>query len=282
MIICWWSGGVTSAVACKLAQIQYGTENCRFIFMDTQNEHEDTYRFKEDCMRIYGKEIETISSIGDKYQSIQDVWETHNSLNVAKGAVCSDRLKRKVREKFEKENSFEAQVFGFEFEKSEFNRAMAMKLNWPDSKAIFPLLSAGMNKVDCMTYLKSYNVEIPKMYKLGFTNNNCFKTGCVQGGIGYWQKIQREFPDKFRAMAYMEHKLTAKSGYPVTMLKDQSNKAKEARKTNKYSDLVFLIKHPDFDNKSINEMSPQELEPLVDCNGFCGLNDLNPSKPTKE
>ena len=35
-IVCWWSGGVTSAVACKIAIDLYGLENCRFIFIDTK------------------------------------------------------------------------------------------------------------------------------------------------------------------------------------------------------------------------------------------------------
>ena len=49
MIICWWSGGITSAVACKLAIDEYGTGNCKVIMLDTRNEHDDTYRFLSDC-----------------------------------------------------------------------------------------------------------------------------------------------------------------------------------------------------------------------------------------
>lgn len=37
--------------------------------------------------------------------------------------------------------------------------------------------------------------------KSGLKNNNCFSTGCVQGGIGYWQKMEKEFPEKFNVMA---------------------------------------------------------------------------------
>jgi len=104
LIICWWSGGVTSAVACKLAIELYGLESCRIVFMDTHNEDEDTYRFKADCAKWYGKEIETISEIGGKYDSIQDVWQTHLSLNTANGAICSSRLKAELRKKWQKTN----------------------------------------------------------------------------------------------------------------------------------------------------------------------------------
>ncbi len=48
-VICWFSGGITSAVSCKLAIDLFGADNCSCIFMDTQNEDPDTYRFKDDC-----------------------------------------------------------------------------------------------------------------------------------------------------------------------------------------------------------------------------------------
>ena len=92
-IICWWSGGVTSAVAIYLTIQLFGKENIRIIFIDTFNEHVDTYRFKDDCQKWYGIEIETITGIGKEYKRIQDVWFAYKSLNVATGAICSYRLK---------------------------------------------------------------------------------------------------------------------------------------------------------------------------------------------
>ena len=126
-IICWWSGGVTSAVACKLAIDLYGKDNCDVLFIDTKNEHEDTYRFKDECQLWYGVTIGTITGIGDKYEKIQDVWEKHKSLNVAHGAICSSELKRRVREKWEKEIDYKHQVFGFDID--EPKRAKSLKLN---------------------------------------------------------------------------------------------------------------------------------------------------------
>jgi hypothetical protein len=40
------------------------------------------------------------------------------------------------------------------------------------------------------------------MYKLGYNNNNCI--GCVKGGIGYWNKIRKDFPERFNRMAQIE------------------------------------------------------------------------------
>jgi len=277
-IICWWSGGVTSAVACKLAIDIYGIDRCKIIMIDTKNEDDDTYRFKLDCEKWYGKEIDIITYIGDKYESIQDVWRKHVSLNVATGAICSTILKRKCREDWQKTAVYTHQVFGFEFEKKEFNRALGLTKNHPKTKAIYPLIMMAYDKIKTIKIIEDAGITIPKMYNLGFSNNNCFKTGCVQGGIGYWQKIKREFPDKFTAMAEMEHELTNQAGEPRTMLKDQSNKAKESGNT-----LVFLVKHQDYPNlKSIDDMPDCKVEPLFDCNGLCGVNDFDRNPTEKQ
>lgn len=83
--------------------------------------------------------------------------------------------------------------------------------------------------------------------------------------------MQREFPEKFNAMADMEHELTNAKGKPVTMLKDQS----------KGGGVVFLKPHPHYAHiKDISMMKGREPKPLTDCNGFCGVNDLerNPTE----
>lgn len=62
--------------------------------------------------------------------------------------------------------------------------------------------------------------------------------------------MKREFPDKFYAMAEVEHELSNESGLPKTMLKDQSREAKQSG-----NELVFLVKHPNYPNlKCIDEM----------------------------
>lgn len=116
-----------------------------------------------------------------------------------------------------------------------------------------------------LTNIEDARIEIPEMYKMGYTNNNCWQTGCVQGGIGYWQKIQREEPEKFERMAEVEHDLTKLKGEPVTILKDQG----------KGGGLVFLKPHPDYPHmKDISMMKGRPVEPIVECNGFCGTYDL--------
>jgi len=260
-VIAWWSGGVTSAVACKLAIQLFGINNVLLVWINTKNEDDDTTRFRDDCQSWYGKEILSISN--KKYSTIEEVWYKFKALNNATGAICSSELKREMRVLFQKENPFSHQVFGFDID--EPRRARNMTLNYPEINPIYPLLLFAYSKKDCIDIIQKKGIKIPDAYTMGFNNNNCLKTGCVQGGIGYWQKMKEDAIDKFEAMAKIEHDLTNMKGQPVTMLKDQS----------KGGGLVFLKPHPDYPEiKDISMMKGRPPKPLVDCNGFCGTNDL--------
>lgn len=196
-------------------------------------------------------------------------------MNFAHGAICSAVLKRETRVKWQAENNYAFQIFGFDI--TETKRARAFTMNYASTNPIYPLLFTGYTKQDCLRIVKKAGIIIPRVYEYGFNNNNCFKTGCVQGGIGYWQKIQRDFPGKFARMAAEEHRLTDLKGSPVTMLKDQSKAAKASG-----NQLVFLKPHPDYPElKDLSMMTGREPKPLMDCNGFCGTNDLE-RNPTEE
>jgi hypothetical protein len=58
MIISWWSAGVTSAVATKLAIQEFGDE-VKPIYFGIDSAHSDNARFKEQCEDWYGCEIIT-------------------------------------------------------------------------------------------------------------------------------------------------------------------------------------------------------------------------------
>jgi PP-loop superfamily ATP-utilizing enzyme len=273
-VVCWFSGGATSAVACKIAIDLFGKENCKAIFIDTRNEDYDTYRFLKDCEEWYGIEIEEI--LNPKWKNIQEVWRTTKSLNVATGAICSSELKREARTAWQKNNKFSLQIFGFDI--SEIKRARAFSTNYGTLNPVYPLLFLGYSKEKCIELIQKAGITVPRIYSFGFNNNNCFKTGCVQGGIGYWQKMQKDFPNKFNRMARMEHELTALKGSPVTMLKDQSNAAKKSG-----NQLIFLTPHPKYpEMKDISMMQGRPPKPLLDCNGFCGVNDLERNPTEKE
>lgn len=259
-VIAWWSGGITSAVACLWAVQTF--KNVVVVFQDTKNEDDDTYRFLKDCEKLYSQPIELISRIGRDYKSIEDVWFRFQSLAVAHGAICSTVLKREVREAYQDLKTDYAQVFGFD--KNERGRHIAMRRNYPEINVFSPLVDLGLSKADCARMFIKMGIKPPVAYTLGFQNNNCLKTGCVRGGIGYWQKYREVFPDRFDRMAEREHALTNLKGEPVTICKDQS----------KGGGLVFLKPHPDYPHmKDLSMMKGRQPEPIIECNGFCSTKD---------
>ena len=189
MIIAWFSCGVTSAVACKIALNLYN--DVQLYYIETGSGHPDNVRFISDCERWYGRPIHTIRS--DKYLNVEDVLAKKRFINGPTGAACTFELKKQVRYKLEKElGNWDGQVWGFDFDPKEINRAVRFKQQYPDTKPLFPLIERQITKQDAMGMLWKAGIEIPAMYKMGYNNNNCI--GCVKGGMGYWNKIRKDFP----------------------------------------------------------------------------------------
>jgi len=113
-IIAWFSGGCTSAVACKLTLDEYKEDNIRIIYIETGSHHTDHKRFLEDCETWFGKKIETLRS--PKYTDVLDVIDKEKFINSPYGARCTKELKQKVRLDYEKIHpEITHQVWGFEY-----------------------------------------------------------------------------------------------------------------------------------------------------------------------
>jgi hypothetical protein len=201
MIVSWFSGGITSAVATKIALQLY--KNVQPIFIETGGHHADMPRFISDCEKWFGVSIKTLQDT--RFKDHIDLCEKLRVTNFVSGAECSRTLKKRVRQKFQKEHEITGQVFGFEYDKKEINRAIRFKEQNPETNPLFPLIEKKLNKAGCMAIVAKAGIALPEMYKLGYSNNNC--VGCVKGGMGYWNKIRADFPEQFRRMAEVERKI---------------------------------------------------------------------------
>ena len=204
--LAWWSAGITSAVACKMALEMYDNVELYYIHIDSA--HEDNERFKADCEKWYGRKINVLKS--SKYKDQFDVVEKTGMVNGPSGARCTKELKKEVRFSFEKlheknlfnDNIILNQIWGFEWDKAQINRAIRFGQQYPATNPLFPLIEKGITKNECAGLLLSEGIKLPKMYELGYNNNNCI--GCVKGGMGYWNKIRTDFPNHFEKMAKAE------------------------------------------------------------------------------
>lgn len=205
-ILGWWSAGITSAVACKIALDLYKNVELYYIHIDTA--HPDNDRFKADCEDWYKIKIKTLKSktFKDQFEVIKNT----RLVNTPTGARCTFELKKKVRIEFEKRHQLtltntkliKHQVWGYEFDKVQVNRAIRHLQQYRETNPLFPLIEKGITKNMAAGMLEQAGIELPIMYKMGYQNNNCI--ACVKGSSGYWNKIRRDFPEYFNKMANLE------------------------------------------------------------------------------
>lgn len=200
--VVWISAGVSSFIAGWLVRNTVD----KWIYIDVKDQHPDSIRFVKDCERLIGKEIEILRS--DKYEDVADVIRKTKAINTPYGAPCTGMLKKAVRKKWENEQyqkgiSQFCYVWGMDA--SESKRADSIIKNFPEFDHEFPLIDKSLSKEDCHALAKELGLKRPAMYDLGYRNNNCI--GCVKGGMGYWNRIRKDFPEVFKARAELEREM---------------------------------------------------------------------------
>lgn len=194
--ICWLSAGVSSFIAGYIA----GNVD-QFIYIDVGDQHPDSMRFIKDCEKVLNKNVLILRS---SFKNVEEVCRKKKAVNTPHGAPCTFELKKKVRLKWEHDNPDEyTYIWGFD--KEEKTRAERMRRSFPEYTHEFPLIDAGISKEEAHGILKKLGIRRPEMYDLGYPNNNC--VGCLKGGMGYWNKIRKDFPEVFEKRAKMERDL---------------------------------------------------------------------------
>jgi hypothetical protein len=201
--VSWFSAGVRSAVATWLMRGDID----RIIYTHIDDQHSDTMRFVRDCERWFGKQVEILQS---PYRTVSAAVMAGGGafINGPRGAICTRYLKRRVRSEWESENRWFVNFrYVWGMDNSEIERARRLRENMPDCEHVFPLIENNISKSEAHQILLNAGIRRPYMYELGYHNTNCI--GCVKGGMGYWNKIRRDFPDVFMNRAQMERKVGA-------------------------------------------------------------------------
>jgi len=196
MRVAWFSAGVSSAVALKLARPDLA------LYIHIEDQHPDTLRFVADVSAWVGMKIRVIQS---PYPSVESVCRAVSYINGPNGAPCTRILKRRVRQEWEAEHDASIYVWGMDC--TEVNRADRLRETMPEVDHAFPLIDNGITKEEAHRLLRAAGIKRPVMYELGYNNNNC--VGCVKGGMGYWNHIRKDFPNVFSARALMERDIGA-------------------------------------------------------------------------
>ena len=183
-----------------------------------KEEHPDNDRFQADCERWFGHPITHVTN--EKYHgSVMEVQAGVKAIRFKDGAPCTRILKKEERRRFQQPDDLH--VFGLHV--GEDHRIDDFLDDEPDVKFWLPLVELGMTKQDCHQMIAGAGIEQAAMYRLGYKNNNCI--GCVKGGMGYWNKIRKDFPEVFERQAKMERLLG------TTVIRKEGPKTSDGKRT---------------------------------------------------
>ena len=201
--VSWFSAGVSSAVATKLLI----NEIDHILYQHIDDQEADTLRFVADCEKWFGKKIAIQQS---PVKCVEAVCRSVGFVSSPSGAPCTGILKKSLRHAWEAEHTFFNRfryIWGLDATPRERLRAEHIKKNMIEAEHVFPLIDAGLTKPEIHGILHKAGIRRPRMYDLGYQNNNC--VGCVKGGKGYWNKIRMDFPSVFASRVKMERDLEA-------------------------------------------------------------------------
>lgn len=195
MIVSSFSGGLSSAVSTDRAIERFGRDNVIVWFADTSWEDEDLHRFKADCLLRWG--------VGYyEYRDGRNPLEVSRAQHVIPNntlAPCTFRLKIEPFVSFIKEIEKPVTVLlGLGWE--EQHRMKTPKERYEAIEGVtvdFPLMWKPLEFDSYYNIVKyKWNIEPPRLYKMGFSHNNCGGR-CVKQGQGDWRKLYINFPERF-------------------------------------------------------------------------------------
>lgn len=223
------SGGVPSAVTADRAIKRYGRNKVVLWFADTLAEDEDLYRFLDDCLKRWGGSLIRFAD----GRTPEQVAESKHIIPNQKIAPCTFILKiEPFTEWLWRVPKNVTVLLGYDW--SEINRIEKRRQyhihngRWrkpqgyqeriPGVYEDYPLL---WNPImyDPFAEVKSWGIEIPSLYRLGFDHNNCGGV-CFRQSIADWMIARDVLPERFDHKAKWESEMQKRFGIEYTILRD--------------------------------------------------------------
>ena len=253
-VVSYFSGGIPSAVATKLALISndrpFGATEVVIYNFEIKEEHPDNKRFLRECEKWFGQEIITVGN--DEFgRSTDEVFRKTKYLVGPRGARCTAELKKAMRWEVGKPD--DVIVMGYTV--GEEHRIARLQQTEPMLRMWNILVDRHLTRKDVMAVFEASGIEPPMMYRLGYKNNNCI--GCVKGQAGYWNKIRIDFPDRFSEMAKIEREL----GRTICK-REWTENGKQMRER------IYLDELPP-------TLGRYKSEPEFQCGVFCQMAEIN-------
>jgi hypothetical protein len=233
-----FSTGLSSALVVERVIKRYGPKNTHIVFMDTQVEDDDNYRFMDDCQARWGKEIIKLADGRTPRQVAQDKQIIPNQ----KIAPCTFELKIEVFSKLLMRHYGKGVFIDFRglkilfsrhpvtihigYDIFEAHRCEATRRNYEDAgwAVDFPLLWKPIEHRSYSQVVRDdWEIEPPRTYAMGFSHANCLKMLCFKAGISDAIRFLINFPDRYREQEEWEQRMR---NHPVrrnySILRDQT------------------------------------------------------------
>ena len=210
------SGGVGSYFTLKRVLEKNDKTDVIAVFCDTLAEDGDLYRFLLDIEKKLDIEIVRLCQGKTPFEL---AWE-ENFLYNSRIASCSKKLKSRPFRAWLKEHYQPDEcILYLGIDWTETHRKDAIEKNYAPYQVRFPMCEKPyLDKPEMLQLLKADGIEIPYLYKAGFSHNNC-GGACVKGGIGHWKHLLETDRRKFLEWENKEQEFRRKIGKDVSILK---------------------------------------------------------------
>ena len=159
-------------------------------------EDEGLYKFLNQCESYLDIKIERFSD----GRNIWEVFRDERFIGNSRVPLCNrvlkrELLERKLRESYPSKNV--VLFLGYEYDEKSRMEIAQNKWNEKGYEVSFPLSEPPyLNQEDLIDNIEECGLVIPRLYRLGFTHNNC-GGACVQAGIKQWLLLLKLFPERY-------------------------------------------------------------------------------------
>ncbi len=217
-----FSGGAASFAAAHLAIEKYGKDHVTLVFCDTLIEDPDLYRFIDEGAKALGCKLIKLEDGRTPWQVFKD----HRYQGNTRTAHCTVDLKGRTFARWLTENypNPDDCVIHFGFDWMEERRLTEARKNWaPYNCEALLCAPPYLSRAQVFQIIDDYDLELPRLYEMGFTHNNCGGF-CVRAGQAHFELLLRKLPDVYAHHEAEQEKLMREVPTARPFLRMQRNK----------------------------------------------------------
>lgn len=200
-----YNGSITPETADLIAEYQLPE-----LYEDAEERFRTLETLATEVMRLFPNVIWLHYKHEGEFLTPWRIFKKRRFIGNSRVAPCSEIIKQRLAREYVKVrfNPEDLKVY-FGIDWTESHRMDAPIKNWSrySSDVRFPLIQEGSTSPSQrLERMQALGIEIPKLYSLGFSHNNCGGF-CVRAGQGHFKNLYRQLPKIFNYHAEQEASL---------------------------------------------------------------------------